>query len=582
MILKYLRPREWTLILLSVMVIAFEVYLELEIPGYMTDITTALTTGGSTDTVIEKGMRMLACAFGSLVLSVIVGFSAAFIASSLSRRLREMEFDSVQSFSESDMDRFSTASLITRSTNDITQIQNAVAVGMMMLIRAPIMAIWAITKIADKNWDWTLATSVAIIAILILVSCIFIFVVPRFRRIQSLTDNVNRIARENLTGIRVVRAYNAESHQRSRFEHANGELTENNLFANRAMSLMMPSMSLIMNTLGMCIYWIGAILIDDASPSGRISLFSDMIVFSSYSMMVIMAFIMLVALMIILPRASVAAKRVEEVIDTRTSIEDGTECDPPCGSKGSIQFENVSFRYDDAKEFTLRDISFTASQGETVAFIGSTGSGKSTLVKLIPRFADATEGRVLVDGMDVRRYRLDSLRRRIGYVPQKSILFGGSIGSNIGYGDSGSSITEEDIQSAIDTAQASEFIGDLEDGLDSMVSQSGTNLSGGQRQRISVARAVCRSPEIFIFDDTFSALDYRTDRALRTALKERTEGITCLIVAQRIGTVMDADRIIVLDEGRIVGTGTHEQLLRECDTYREIALSQLSEEELVR
>lgn len=580
MILKHLKTSEWALIGLSAIVIGMGVFLELEIPGYMTDITTALTTGGSTGTVMEKGGRMLLCAFGSLVMSVAAGFMAAYIAASLSMRLREREFDSVQSFSDEDMDRFSAASLITRSTNDITQIQNAFAVGMMMLIRAPIMAGWAIARIAGKDWSWTLATMVAVIAVVTVMGVVLAYAVPRFRRIQSLTDNVNRMARENLTGMRVVRAYNAESYQEWRFEQANVELVFNNLSANRAMSLMMPSMSLAMNLLGMAVYWIGAVLIDGASDADRIILFSDMIVFSSYSMMVMMAFIMLVALMIILPRASVAARRVEEVIDAVPSITDGGS-DGPSGISGEVEFDHVSFRYAGARDFALRGVSFKASKGETVAIIGSTGSGKSTLVRMIPRFGDACEGRVLVDGMDVREYRLDRLRGRIGYVPQKPILFKGSIAYNIGYGDPGHDITGDEVAEAAGIAQASEFIGVLEGGMDHMVSQGGSNLSGGQRQRISVARALCRSPGILILDDTFSALDYRTDRALRAALKEKTGGVTCIIVAQRVGTIMDADRIIVLDGGRVVGIGTHDELLSSCGTYREIASSQLTQEEMV-
>ena len=555
------------------------VYLELEIPGYMTSITAQLTgLNTDMDVVLADGGMMLACAFGSLVVSIVVGCLAAWIATSFSMRLRDLEYSAVQSFSLEEMNRFSTSSLITRSTNDITQIQMTTAMGLMIIIRAPIMAVWAITKILDKNWEWTVATAVGVVAIVTIISIVMLYAIPRFKRIQGLTDNVNRVTRENLSGIRVVRAYNAESYQEAKSEEANRELTDTNLSANRAMATMFPAMMLVMNGLSLAIYWIGATLIDAAAMEDQLTLFSDMVVFSSYAMQVVMSFIMLVMIFMILPRAMVASKRVQEVINTVPSIRDGPGADAP--REGTVEFRNVSFKYPGTSGDVLHDVSFTASKGETVAIIGATGSGKTTAVDLIPRLYDATEGQVLVDGVDVREYRLQDLRDRIGYVPQKAFMFKGTIESNVRYGHGSEASTEEQVRRAVGIAQAAEFVESKEGGYGSEVAQGGTNLSGGQRQRLSIARAVCRDPEIYIFDDSFSALDYRTDRVLREALKREVSGATMLIVAQRIGTIIDADRIVVLDDGEVVGMGRHEELLRTCPVYLDIARSQLSDEEL--
>lgn len=580
MILKYLRVREWLGIAACVVLIAFMVYLELEIPGYMSTITTEIVSPDTDmDVVYGDGGMMLLCAFASLVVSIIVGCIAAWIATSFSRRLRDLEYARVQSFSLEEMDRFSTSSLITRSTNDITQIQMTTSMGLMIIIRAPIMAVWAITKILDKNWEWTVATAVGVVAIVTIISVIMLYAIPRFKRIQGLTDNVNRVTRENLAGIRVVRAYNAESYQEAKSEKANVELTDVNLSANRALAVMFPTMMLVMNGLSLAIYWIGAILIDAAGmPMERLTLFSDMVVFSSYAMQVVMAFIMLVMIFMILPRAMVASKRIQEVINTEPSIRDGAGADVP--REGTVEFRDVSFRYPGTSGDVLHNISFTASKGETVAFIGATGSGKTSVVNLIPRFYDVTGGQVLVDGVDVREYKLDDLRDRIGYVPQKAFMFKGTVDSNVRYGDGSDEVTEEQVRRAVRIAQAAEFVESKEGTYRSEVSQGGSNLSGGQKQRLSIARAVCRDPEIYIFDDSFSALDYRTDRILRETLRSEISGATTLIVAQRIGTIMDADRIVVLDDGAVVGMGRHEELLRTCPVYLDIARSQLSDEEL--
>ena len=580
MILKYLRAREWAAIAVCVVLIAFMVYLELEIPGYMSSITTEIVSpDADMDVVYSDGGMMLLCAFGSLVVSIVVGGLAAWIATSFSKRLRELEYARVQSFSLEEMNRFSTSSLITRSTNDITQIQMTTAMGLMIMIRAPIMAVWAIMKILDKNWEWTVATAVAVVVIVTVISVIMLYAIPRFKRIQGLTDNVNRVTRENLAGIRVVRAYNAESYQEEKSEVANRELTDTNLSANRALAVMFPAMMLVMNGLALSIYWIGAILIDAAAmPMDRMVLFSDMVVFSSYAMQIVMSFIMLVMIFMILPRAMVASKRIQEVINTEPSVRDGPGTDAP--RQGTVEFRNVSFRYPGTSGDVLHNISFTASKGETVAFIGSTGSGKTSIVDLVPRFYDATDGQVLVDGVDVREYRLQDLRDRIGYVPQKAFMFKGTIDSNVRYGDVSAEATEEQVIRAVRIAQATEFVEGKEGQYQSEVAQGGTNLSGGQKQRLSIARAVCRDPEIYIFDDSFSALDYRTDRVLRETLRREISDATTLIVAQRIGTIMDADRIVVIDDGEVVGIGRHEELLRTCPVYLDIARSQFSEEEL--
>ena len=581
-IFKYLNPKQWMTILFSTILITGQVYLSLKMPDYMADITRLVQTEGSDmrDIWIAGGWMML-CALGAMILTVIVGFFAARIATSFAKDLRERIFDKTLSFSMAEINKFSTASLITRSTNDITQIQQVFAIGMQVMIQAPILAIWAILKILGKGWEWSVATGVSVVILLILIAIIIGLVLPKFTIIQKLTDNLNRVTREYLIGIRVVHAYNAEEYQGNKFEKANDELINTNLFTFRMMAIMMPAISLIMSGLTLAIYWIGAHLINQAVLLERIDLFSNMIVFSAYAMQVIMAFMMLSMTFILLPRAAVSAKRVNEVLDTPLTIHDGTLETAPNGVKGTIEFKNVSFKYPDAEESVLEDISFKANKGETVAFIGSTGSGKSTLVNLIPRFYDVTEGEVLFDEVNVKEYKQEALINKIGYVSQKAILFTGTVKSNVAYGETGAEhLNEEEIKRAIEIAQGKEFVEKMENTYDASISQGGTNVSGGQKQRLSIARAIGRNPEVFIFDDSFSALDYKTDRVLRSILKKETEGSTTFIVAQRIGTIKDADKIIVLDKGKMVGIGTHEELLNNCQTYKEIAYSQLSKEEL--
>lgn len=582
-IFKYLKPKEWIQAVVSLVFIVVQVWLDLKLPDYMAEITQLVQTPGSEMSEIWKaGGFMLLCALGSLVSAILVGFFAARIASSFSQRLRSLLFNKVESFSMEEINRFSTSSLITRSTNDITQIQMLVTMGLQIIIKAPIMAVWAVTKIAGKGFEWSLATAVAVLILLVMVAFIMIFVLPKFRKMQILTDNLTRVARENLTGLRVVRAYNAEDYQEQKFETANEELTYTNLFTNRAMSIMLPVISLIMSGLSLAIYWIGAYLINAAQATDRLTLFSNMVVFSSYAMQVIMAFLMLVMIFIMLPRASVSAKRVNEVLDTQPTIKDGHLTEGLQGVKGEVTFNHVSFKYPDAADYVIHDVSFTVKQGETIAFIGSTGSGKSTLINLVPRFFDVTEGEVLLDGVNVKEYSMESLYNKIGYVPQKAVMFKGTVSSNVAYGDNGNTgYSEDEVKRAVQIAQGADFVEKMDDGYNALIAQGGTNVSGGQKQRLAIARAVCRKPEIYIFDDSFSALDYKTDRVLRSVLKKETAGVTSMIVAQRIGTIMDADQIIVLDEGKVVGHGTHEELLRDCDVYREIAMSQLSEEELI-
>ena len=580
-IFKHLRRKEWALVLVSVVFICAQVWLDLKLPDYMREITTLVqTSADSMGEVWAAGGKMLLCALGSLATAIVVGYFAARIAAGVAFRIRANLYGSVEEFSMEEINRFSTASLITRSTNDITQVQMIIAMGMQVLIRAPIMAAWAIVKIAGKNWNWSLATGGAVLFMMILVTILVIFALPKFRVIQSLTDKLNSATRENLTGVRVVRAYNAEDYQEGKFEQANENLTKTNLFVSRLMALMMPGMMIVMNGLMLAIYWIGAYLINAAGLMQRITLFSDMVVYIAYAMQVVMAFIMLVMIFIMLPRATVAARRINEVLDTKIHIKDGDK-DAPAWGTGQVEFRNVSFQYPQADEYVLKNVSFTANAGETVAFIGSTGSGKSTLVNLIPRFYDATEGSVLIDGQDIRDYRQEELHNKIGYVPQRAVIFSGTVSSNIAFGErAGIEPGEDDIKSAAAIAQASEFIDKLEDGYSAHVSQGGTNLSGGQKQRVAIARAICREAEILIFDDSFSALDFKTDRELRKQLKEQTIGSTTFIVTQRIGTIRHADKIIVLDKGEVVGIGTHEELLKDCKVYQEIASSQLSKEEL--
>ncbi len=581
-LLKRFTKTEWILAAAAFALIFVQVWLNLTMPDYMSEITTLVQTEGSEmSAILAAGGKMLLCALGSLASAVLTTVCAARIASNFSANLRGQIFDKVQSFSMAEIGKFSTASLITRSTNDVTQVQMLIVMGLEVLLKAPITAIWAICKIAGSSWQWTTATGVAVVVLLTVVGSCIALAMPKFKKLQTLTDNINRVTREDLTGQQVVRAYNAEDYQEKKFDAANDELTGTQLFANRTMSVLFPGVQLVMSGLSLAIYWIGAYLIQNAGIMDKLPLFSEMVVFSQYAIQVVMSFMMLVMIFVLLPRASVSAKRINEVLDTEASIEDGHAAEGKAGEKGEIRFQNVSFRYPDAEENVLTDISFTAHQGETVAFIGSTGSGKSTLINLIPRFYDATEGRVLVDGVDVREYTQAALRNKIGYVSQKAILFAGTVRSNVAFGDNGKNgFLDSDIVDSVYTAQANDFVEKMPESYDGYIAQSGSNLSGGQRQRLSIARAVCRRPEIFIFDDSFSALDYKTDRALRQALDKECGDATRLIVAQRIGTIRNADKIIVLDEGRVAGMGTHEELMKNCSVYQEIALSQLSKEEL--
>ncbi len=581
-VFQNLKKTDWLLAAVCLAFIVVQVWLDLKTPDYMAEITTLVQTAGSTmGEILSAGGMMLLCSLGSLAASVVTAICAARIAATLGATLRGRLFSKVQSFSMEEIGRFSTASLITRSTNDVTQIQMLIVLGLQMLLRAPIMAVFAIYKIAGKQWEWTLATAVAVVVLLVVVGVCLLLATPKFRRMQKLTDDLNRVTRENLTGLRVVRAYNAEDYQETKFAQANAALTGNQLFAQRTLAFLLPSIQLVMSGLSLAIYWIGGVLIDQAGMQAKLTLFSDMMVFSQYAIQVVMAFMMLVMIFMILPRASVAAHRIGEVLHTHPTILDGTQAsgDPAC--PGQVEFRNVSFRYPDAEEYVLKDISFTAKRGETVAIIGSTGCGKSTVVNLIPRFYDATEGQVLVDGVDVREYDQRSLRNKIGYVSQKATLFTGTIASNVAYGDNGEAPpSPADVQAAVATAQAEDFVTHMEGGYEGYVAQGGANLSGGQKQRLSIARAIARKPEILLFDDAFSALDYKTDRVLRSALDQTCQNTTRIIVAQRIGTIRDADQIIVLDDGQIAGIGKHQDLMQTCGVYQQIALSQLSKEEL--
>ena len=581
-LLKKLTKKDMALAGLVFLLILAQVYLNLTMPDYMSDMTVLVQTEGSAMAdILAAGGKMLLCAVGSLLTAACIAVCAAKISANFSANLRGQVFDRVQSFSMEEIGRFSTSSLITRSTNDITQVQMVLVLGLEVFLKAPVTAVWAICKIAGKSWQWTATTGIAVIILLCIVGTCVMVAMPKFRKLQILTDNINRVTRENLTGLRVVRAYNAENYQETKFEKANDELKRTQLFANRTMTILMPGIMLVMNGLTLAVYWVGAYLINDAGMQDKLTLFSNMIVFSQYAMQVVMAFMMLVMIFVLVPRASVAAKRINEVLDTEPAIEDGAETEAKAGMTGEVEFRHVSFKYPDAEKNVLEDITFTAHKGDTVAFIGSTGCGKSTVINLIPRFYDATEGEVLVDGMNVKEYTQEALRNRIGYVSQKAILFSGTVAGNVAYGENGGKpVGREDIIDAVHTAQADEFVEKLPDTYDGFVAQGGSNLSGGQKQRISIARAICRHPEIMIFDDSFSALDYKTDRILRQTLDEKCGDTTRLIVAQRIGTIRDADKIIVLDEGRIAGMGTHDELMKNCEVYRQIAFSQLSKEEL--
>ena len=581
-LLKKFTKTEWLLSCAALAFIILQVWMDLTLPDYMSEITTLVQTEGSAmGEILAAGGKMLGCALLSFGASVCTVICAARIASNFSSNLRSLLFNQVQSFTMAEIGKFSTASLITRSTNDVMQVQMLIVMGLQVLLKAPITAVWAIAKISGKSWQWTFSTGVAVAVLMVIVLTCVAIAMPKFRKLQVLTDDLNRITRENLTGLSVIRAYNAEAYQEKKFEEANASLTGAQLFANRTLAFLMPGIQLVMNGLALAVYWIGAFLIQNAALENKLPIFSDMIVFSQYAMQVVMSFMMLVIILILFPRAAVAARRINEVLDTAPSIQDGTVTETDPEHAGEVEFRDVSFRYPDAEGDVLHHISFTARKGETVAFIGSTGCGKSTVINLIPRFYDATEGQVLVDGVDVRQYDQKALRNKIGYISQKAVLFSGTVKSNVAYGDNGRpGFLDEDIVEAVYTAEASEFVEKMVGTYDAHIAQGGSNLSGGQKQRISIARAVCRHPEILIFDDSFSALDYKTDRKVRENLKKECGNATRLIVAQRIGTIRDADQIIVLHNGAIAGKGTHEELMKDCGVYQQIALSQLSKEEL--
>ena len=581
-LLKKFTGKEWFLTFLALVFIILQVWLELIIPSYMSEITTIIQMSNSTiNEIIIAGSKMILCALGSFLASIVTAIISSRVASNFSANLREQLFDKVQSFSMEEIGQFSTPSLITRSTNDITQVQMFIVMGLQLLIKAPITATWAILKISCKEWQWTLAISLAVIILLTVVSICIIIAMPKFKMLQKLTDDVNKILRENLTGIRVVRAYNAEKYQEDKFDVVNDKLVNAHLFAQRTMAFLLPSIQIIMGCLPLAIYWIGAILIDSVSMTEKLTLFSDLIVFSQYALQIVMAFMILVMIFIMLPRSSVAAKRILEVFNTESKIIDGTFLDGKEEHIGELEFRNVSFKYPDSDEYVIKNINFSVKKGETVALIGSTGCGKSTIINLIPRFFDVTEGEVLVNGRNVKEYSQESLRNKLGYVSQKAVLFSGTINTNVAYGYNGKGeFLKEDVVDSVYVAQADEFVEKMSDSYDGYVAQGGSNLSGGQKQRISIARAICRKPEIFIFDDSFSALDYKTDSVLRNALNKECSDSTKVIVAQRINTISNADKIIVLDEGCIVGMGTHDELMQNCEVYQQISLSQFSREEL--
>lgn len=581
-LLKNLNKKDWLYVSISVILIVIQVWLELKMPDYMTNITRLVQTEGALmSDILREGGYMLLCALGSLVSAIVVGYFASNVAASFSMHTRKKIFNKVEELGMEEVKKFSTTSLITRTTNDITQLQMLIAMGLQLLIKAPITAVWAVTKILGKSIEWSMVTAVAVVILLVTIGIVILIVMPRFKIVQKLIDKINMVTRENLNGIRVIRAFNAEDYQENKFNMVNNDLTKNQMFNQKTFTVLNPIMYLVMYFLTLAIYFIGAILIRDAGMTDKIELFSNMIVFSSYAMQVIMSFLMLAMIFMMLPRANVSAERINEVLDTEISIKDGELTKKKNKKVGMVEFKNVSFKYPDADEYILENISFKANTGETVAFIGSTGSGKSTLINLVPRFYDVTSGEVLIDGVNVKEYKEEYLHDIVGYVPQKAVMFSGTVASNVSFGSvNKKKPSEEDIDNAIKVSQSYEFVSKMEEGKDSYVAQGGTNVSGGQKQRLGVARAIARNPEIYIFDDTFSALDYKTDAILRKELKKYTKNATNLIVAQRIGTIMHADKILVLDKGKCVGIGTHEELLKTCDVYKEIALSQLSKEEL--
>lgn len=579
-LIKKLGKKELLYVLISALLIVFQVWLDLKLPDYMNNITTLLQTEGSkVKDLFNPGSKMLLCALGSLVSSIVVGYFVANVASNFSRKIRKEVFTKVEDFSMEEIKKFSTSSLITRTTNDITQVQMLISMGLQLMIKSPVTAVWAICKISGKSYEWSIATGGAVLCLLMLISVVIIFALPRFKRVQKLTDNLNRITMENLKGIRVVRAYNAEKYGKNKFDKANNELTNTHLFIEKIMSIISPWMSLIMSTLTLSIYAIGIYLLNKAALTDKVSIFSNMIVFSSYAMQVVMSFMMLAIVFVMFPRASVSAKRILEVLETDVKIKSGSFKEDT-NIKGEVEFKNVSFKYPDAEEYVLKNISFKASKGETIAFIGRTGCGKSTLINLIPRFYDATEGEILIDGVNVKDYDLEYLHNKLGYIPQKAVMFNGTVKENVAYGSNGKKFTKEKIERSIKIAQAKDFVSKMDKDIDSHIASGGTNISGGQKQRLAIARAIARDPEIYIFDDSFSALDYKTDYVLRKDLKKYTKDATTFIVAQRIGTIKNADKILVLEEGKCVGIGTHEELLKKCKEYKEIALSQFGKEEL--
>ncbi len=578
---KNLSTKDKIYVVICIVLIVFQVWLELKMPDYMSTITRLVQTEGSKmSDILEQGAYMLACAGGSLISAIIVGYFASLVASSFSATLRLKIFKKIQDFGIQEIKKFQTSSLITRTTNDVMQVEMLIGMGLQMMAKAPIMAVWAIMKILNKGLEWSILTAICVAILLATVATLMIIVMPRFQIVQKLIDKINGVTGENLSGIRVIRAFNAEKFQSDRFEKVNDKLTKTQMFNQRCFAVMMPIMNLVMHGLTLGIYIIGAILINKAGMLDKITLFSNMVVFSSYGMQVIMSFLMLALIFMMWPRAEISAKRINEVLDEKIAIKNGTFTGDT-KEKGTVEFKNVSFKYPDADEYLLKDISFTAKKGETVAFIGSTGSGKSTLINLIPRFYDVTDGEVLVDGVDVKEYDEAHLHNKIGYISQKAIMFTGTVSENVSYGDNGrEKPTEEQIKKAIEVAQGTDFVEKMDKKYDAHIARGGTNVSGGQKQRLSIARAIARDPEIYIFDDSFSALDYKTDATLRKELKKYTKDATSMIVAQRIGTIINADKIIVLDKGRCVGQGTHKELLKKCEVYKEIALSQLSEEEL--
>lgn len=569
-------------IILCILFIVVQVWLDLKLPDYMSEITVLVQSEDSTlNDILIQGVYMLGCAFGSLISAVIVGYFSSMIAADFSLDLRKQIFRRVEDFGTEEIKNFSTSSLITRTTNDVTQVEMLIAMGLQMLIKAPIMAVWAISKIVNKSIEWSLLTGGCVVVLLFTIGLLMIIVMPRFQIVQKLIDKINGVTRENLTGIRVIRAFNAENYQEKRFGDVNNELTKTQLFNQRCFAILNPVMNIVMQFLTLGIYFIGAHLIAAAGMVQKITLFSNMVVFSSYGMQVIMSFLMLAMIFMMWPRAQVSARRINEIFDQDISIKDGTFLGNDTKEVGTVEFKNVSFKYPDADDYLLKNISFKANKGDVVAFIGSTGSGKSSLINLVPRFYDATDGEVLVDGVNVKDYTQEALHNKIGYVPQKAVMFTGTVAQNVAYGDNGrSKPTLEEIKKAIEVSQGSEFVSKMDGEYDAHIARGGTNVSGGQKQRLAIARAIARNPEIYIFDDSFSALDYKTDSVLRKELKKYTNSATSLIVAQRIGTIINADKIVVLDKGECIGIGTHKELLKNCEVYKEIALSQLSKEEL--